>query len=382
MSPPPVRGKRGRAWNATAVEVASFVDRYGRFPRERSTQPDERRLGKWLKRQRTAERGHDGTESMSLERLAYLDEIIPGWADGQDDLWRRYANDLVAFCRRSGGRWPSEYSTDPVEVRLNKWLGTQRRAARGGHRHESFTASRRNHLDLVLPGWLDYLDVQEAAWHVQAERLGRFVAQHGRAPKHGAHERDEHLLACWLGRRRAAARGGVGAVALTPQRRAVLDALVPGWLTPDREQHWARRVEELRAFMREHGRRPSARARSATERSLGLWLKAQWAAARAGSGSTAFTPARRAILDEVVPGWLPELGREQLWAQRAEALGNFVRTFDRWPSESAASAPEQSLGWWLTSQRAAARGGAGATVFTPARRAVLDEVAPGWLPVR
>jgi hypothetical protein len=58
----------------------------------------------------------------------------------------------------------------------------------------------------------------------------------------------------------------------------------------------------------------------------------------------------------------------------------FHRTHGRWPRTSASDPAEKHLGKWLGTQRAYARGGTNAHLFTADHRAYLDQVAPGWLP--
>ena len=69
-------GSREEAWHRTADEVGEYLRSHGRFPSERATDIEERRLGTWLRNRRQDERARTG---WTLERAAYLDDAAPGW---------------------------------------------------------------------------------------------------------------------------------------------------------------------------------------------------------------------------------------------------------------------------------------------------------------
>jgi hypothetical protein len=127
-------------------------------------------------------------------------------------------------------------------------------------------------------------------------------------------------------------------------------------------------VEATAAFCAEHGRRPSRKAKGPEEKRLGEWLGGQRKADRKGN----LGPARKALLDEKVPGW--DESFDDIYAANVDATAAFCAEHGRWPSAMAKGPEEKRLGRWLSTQRVANKKGN----LSPARKALLDEKVPGW----
>lgn len=160
---------------------------------------------------------------------------------------------------------------------------------------------------------------------------------------------------------------------MTAERQAFLDKIAPGWRSflPPLTPSWSERAQYLRQFRANEGRWPSQTAVDEDERSLGKWLSLQRSVAHRGE----LSDARRAALDQYLPGWDPG-SREQAWYQNADGLAAFVRKNSRWPSKNG-DGEERRLGSWLHNRRQDAVTGSG---WTPERAAYLNKVAPGWNP--
>lgn len=64
-------------WETKADRLAAWHQANGNWPSSIATDPDERKLGRWLNQQRTAER--KGTTWFTLERATYLSGKVRGW---------------------------------------------------------------------------------------------------------------------------------------------------------------------------------------------------------------------------------------------------------------------------------------------------------------
>lgn len=138
---------------------------------------------------------------------------------------------------------------------------------------------------------------------------------------------------------------------------------------------WRRRLNELKEYVRGHGRMPRQVGGDATETSLGRWLHAQRGKVSKGT----LTAPQRAALD-AVGVWDSDRRESRDMArfpERLRALAAFRARHRRWPTYmNRTDEQEQALGTWLYTLRQAAR-----EDRLPERvRAVLDEHLPGWLP--
>ncbi|MDA8062018.1 MAG: helicase associated domain-containing protein [Actinomycetota bacterium] len=96
----------------------------------------------------------------------------------------------------------------------------------------------------------------------------------------------------------------------------------------DNSNIFARRTEQLAAFVAATDRWPSTSAHHSEERALGVWLNRQRAANRKDGLST----ERVAFLDYRCRGWMGGV-QENLFAARVEGLAAFVAANNAWPSK-------------------------------------------------
>jgi len=371
------RPSRGRTWLESVDAIEALLKTEDRWPR-RST-PSERTISMFLSKERSAARGHRGKKMHPAHR-AYLDLVLPGWLLDHEDPSIAFTKNVTAL-RLFWARHGRPTAAMPAEgARLAGWLANQAYQVRNGYAQPD--AGRQQLLDEIDPTWR--ATSWDVKWVTTAHALADFIAQHGRTPLNQLAETDaEQDLNHWLGCQRGILRY-LHHDQFRPERRALLDSLIPGWLPPltDKEQAWNVKADSVAEFYREHGRWPAMGATvPANERSIGAWLNNQRVAARGGKAHGAFTDERRAYLDQVVPGWLPatrppEASNDHRWNARARELGDFMREHGRRPSMSATDKVEARLGAWAGRQRTALRMRTAA--MTPEREASLDRLAPGW----
>lgn len=140
------RASGSRDWDESAKALLGFFKVDGRLPKQLSEDPDERRLEGWLSWQRT----HRQRGTLRRDRVAWLDEHVPGWL-GQGprgDAWARNARELGEWVR-STGQFPRVRSEAADERRVGYWLKNRLADERAGR----LTAERVALLNDVAPGW-------------------------------------------------------------------------------------------------------------------------------------------------------------------------------------------------------------------------------------
>ena len=292
-----------RRWLAHADAVGAFHRRHGRWPFRIANDPAEATLGHWLSRNRAQARDGQFSHLLSQTRLAYMDATAPGWRATYEENWKLRADELATF-RRAHGAWPRSRTSDRSEVLLARWLGNQRFASYGdSYAAEFMTPHRRAYLSTVAPGWGL---VRELDWRANADDLASFHRTHGRLPRAHSSDPDEQRLGRWLERQHAQERGMRRPHRFTPSRRRYLDLVVPHWRGSVRDNLWTTQARAVATFYRNHGALPRMRHSDPEQRTLALWLSNQRALARGTRGLAGLAPQRRARLDKVAPGWLPE----------------------------------------------------------------------------
>jgi hypothetical protein len=148
--------------------------------------------------------------------------------DASVDSFGARLAEFVAWVIAHPGQRPQKNTADSAERRIARWISTQRTQARGiGSYSHLLTAERRQMLDDAAPWWNDQID----PWTETFTAFVIWLAAHpGLKPSYKSDDSAERAFAQWLSRQRMHAKGiGERAHLLTPERRALLDAQIPGW---------------------------------------------------------------------------------------------------------------------------------------------------------
>ncbi|GAB3034619.1 hypothetical protein GCM10027052_10520 [Parafrigoribacterium mesophilum] len=141
------------------------------------------------------------------------------------------------------------------------------------------------------------LGVRQRNWLANVRALHQFVDSRGRLPhrtwrgrKDSADAAEEHLVN-WLREQRRHSQS------LCTYQRDRLEA-IPGFEWSPKEEAWDRKVDDYRAFVIEHDRRPSLSSGSRAEQQLAVWERNQRMAQRDGR-----LPKHRVDEAGALPGW-------------------------------------------------------------------------------
>ena len=264
---------------------------------------------------------------------------------------------------------------------LGLWCVKQRHDGRAGRLAPDQAAGLQG-----IPGW--EFDLRAAAWRRQVQAVAEFAGQHGRLPREKGSEAQpllegEQALGWWCDRQRMRRRGhGLG---LTAAEKAQLEAL-PHWGWEPWEEGSGRQLQEVAAFVEQHGRLPRQKGGKERplvegERPLAKWCKTQRQRRRGHGKGAKLTPEEAEKL-AALPGWQWGDPRDEAWQKQCRAVAAFVEQHGRLPREKGSKAQpllerERSLGQWCWRQRQRRWGHESWADLTQEQVAELDAI-PGW----
>ncbi len=201
-------------WEKSLTQLVAWVTANQRLPIANgySDDPDERRLGPWLHRQR-----HD--KQLSPARRAELDAKIPTWNRTFASAWDQRLQETLEWVRRNNGL-PSCGGPRPGEASTWTWIRVQRERS-----HLPMQEERNQRLDEVLPGWRGNARTD---WNERFSQLSAWVAEKGRLPMRRPGYSAESSLARWVYRQRD--------LQTDDPHRKQLDEAIPEW-DHDRRTH-------------------------------------------------------------------------------------------------------------------------------------------------
>ena len=337
-------------WDARLTELAAFHATQGRWPSVTSENVTERRLAKWLNRERVACRA--GRDLLSKRRRAALAkagiELYP-----QQLRWAKQLSKLKKFYAKHN-HWPARGSSNQAERSLALWLDNQQTAYRAGRlSDEQRQAMPAGALEAKAP---EVDSRRQTHWADRLAQLGVFRTENGRWPSTRSEDPEERGLAAWLNTQRMEYRAGRLSI---ERQQALRSTGVKGFnlaIGNTFDEYWLIRLNQVRDFRASQGRWPSRSSKDPDELQQANWMNNQRADYRGGK-----LPGwrRQALLDagvELSPGVSDE-ERENHWEERLAGLKSFHATQGRWPSQTSQDPAERKLANWLIIQRAAYRAG-------------------------
>lgn len=226
-------------------QLQRFLAQHGRLPaRGHNASADEQSLALWVSRM--------GKIATGPQRAA-LDQVHADWSANRRGVpFEQSVADLKAFMDRTG-TLPSTVAEDPLEARLGRF--------RTAMLDPNVSRARREVLDAQAPGWDAKLTITARTFSSRLEDLKTFLTNHGRAPSRASGDGAELALHRWQN--------------LTSVRRnadrwsAVLDTYrTAGVQPPVSKLSFDQRLEQLRAFVTQHGHAPRWAAADGTQEAM------------------------------------------------------------------------------------------------------------------
>ena len=331
-------------------------------------------LGEWIVYNRQRRLG-GGLSADRIERLQALGMV---W-DTAEALWEQNYAAAVCYYRATNGlEIPVKYIT-PGGLALGVWLGSQRTAYKEG----TLTTDQITRLEALGVDWSNRNDRK---WQAAYEAAVRYHAAHGDLNVPAEYvDPDGVLLGKWISRQRYAWQNPDRSSAkVTPERKALLDALGMVWEKPDSWQH---RYEMAAAYKAAHGSLEiPAQYRTEEGVWLGSWVSRQKQLFRR-EGHT-MSPERRRALQELFKGEAPRRSpavrphcsvREQNWLDNYHRARVYAkRRGDLLVPASFVDETGFRLGVWISNLRAARKTRPSSFQVTPEHIRLLDEIGMQW----
>lgn len=347
-----------------------------------------------------SERGHRmNGDASSIQNLKSATDAMPEASSGEsaaDMAWNRMFRQLVQYKTAHG------HCLVPLGCRENPKLGAWLAEQAAQFHKRRLPLARQKALEELGFQW-DFAEPRASGttggfnargWDARFAELAAFKHQHGhvRTTMSNQLSAGQHH---WRSNQRDKLRDGT----LTPERKARLDALDPGWVFPGEPHHvaekpspeviamraeaWRARFAQLAAFHAEHGHCWPLRRLEET-RSLAEWLQSQRSYMRDGK----LDAERLAQLESL--RWLqPRTAKERApkvraipsstikWNERFEQLAEFIRTHGH--TRIPKGRPElKTLRSWVVSQRVSLRKG----ILNPEFKDQLDALGFDWNPAK
>jgi superfamily II DNA or RNA helicase len=345
-------------WTERLAELVAFIEEHdGRAPAQNAKDKEEARLATWVNTQKNncKTRKESMADDIKFASWTKVVEQYPCLVIDRDGKWATTLAELVEFIEEHDGRAPVNRAQDKEEARLGQWVNNQKASCKANPPKKAM-ANAEN-----LASWTkvveQYLCLQDsdAKWAAKLTELVAFIENHdGRAPVNGSKDKEEAILASWVGTQKRNCK--------TRKDSMADDVKFVSWtevveqypcLVIDRDAKWATTLAELVVFIENHaGRAPVNGAEDEEEARLARWV---------GTQKKNCDPRKDAMTDDVkFANWTKVLGQylcltvdfDSKWATTLAELVAFIEQHNgRAPLKRAKDKEEASLGQWVSTQR-------------------------------
>lgn len=355
-------------WFYNFNKVRIFIENNKRYPSRYAKNIEERNIANWVTSQKRA-KNNKGGYKMTPERERLL-ESLPNWtwiSKDKKETWEGNFQLLKEFVEKYD-RYPSAFSSDISELKLERWVRRNRRVKKGGRSYR-LTLEREKKLE-SLPNWK--WDVLAENWNKIFESVKHFVEENDRYPSKHTGDSLEKTLSRWVSRQRKLARENK----LSSNKSKLLESL-PNWKWKfDYDKVWMENFLYTKYFIMINKKYPSRDSKDKKENQIAHWIAGQRLAKR-GKGHRNLLSEERIKLMETLPGWKWVIQEKKFsWIETYKMLEQYLEEHNEiYPTDSSSGIGKR-LNIWIGNQRQAKNGRADSSLS--AEQIKLLEALPGW----
>jgi superfamily II DNA or RNA helicase len=186
--------KKFISFDEMCEQMATWVNKNGKLPYEKSQDKTEKQLGSWASSRRQEKK----KGSLFDDKIKKL-ELIKGWFWEKEDPFDEMCEQLDTWVNKNG-KLPSEKSKDKTEKQLGNWASSRRKDKKKG----SLSDDKIKKLELIK-GWFWE---KEDPFDEMCEQMNTWNNTYNRIPSHGSKDKTEKQLGHWASHRRVDKKKG------------------------------------------------------------------------------------------------------------------------------------------------------------------------------
>jgi superfamily II DNA or RNA helicase len=371
-------------WKEKCQDMCDFIDENGRTPNKRSKNPDEKKLGNWVTRQKMI---YDpkGAE-FSKERIKILEiwEIWTGILTDEKyrkflifDLVENWKNKHTEMCDfiNSYDKRPSSTSKDIFEKFLGLWI--LRQIKNYDMKGSKFSKYIMKNLR-IFQIWKETIEDEKYSkylvlnpiqdWKNKHKEMCDFISKENKLPLQKSKEQIEKKLARWICNQKYNynSKGTEFSKCIMKNaqifqiwKETIEDEKYSKYLVLDFFEDWKNKHKEMCDFISKENKCPLQKSKEHIEKKLATWISTQ--KYNYNSKGTEFSKCimknsqifqiwKETIEDEKYSKYLV-LDSVEDWKNKHKEMCDFIEKNNKLPSSSSKKIIEKTLGLWIGTQK-------------------------------
>jgi DNA-binding MltR family transcriptional regulator len=263
-------------WDNNYNELKKFIEKNKKRPNSNSKNVAEKKLGIWLQNQNTnyLKEAQAMKEKEKRDLWDKFNEDYKEYILNKDELWYDTYDKLIQFFDSNKKR-PSRQSKNLLEVKLEKWIGTQK--YNYAKKIKSMKDKTKCNLwDKLNDKYKEYLFDPDETWLFTYNKLIQFFKENETRPKNNSNNEFEKELASWMAMQKKNYTKEIYSMKDKTKRNLWEEINKEyGEYLLDREKTWNDTYNELIKYFDKYKKRPNMHAKDKSEKKLASWLSAQ-----------------------------------------------------------------------------------------------------------
>ena len=318
-------GENEIRWIIMFEKCNSFFKHNNKIANERSSDINEKNIGRWIFRQKRRYKTNIILDSQikKLESLSWW-----AWNEDKDKEWEEKFNYLVNFYNKNK-MLPNRRSKNNEERISSNWTNSQRANYKNGILSK-YRESKLNNLN-----WWKWESDLEEQWNDNLNELIDFYSISKKIPS----KNESKFIASWVSRQ----RNDYKTKNLSLEKTKKLESF-DWWEWTPIEEKWKENYEKIKLFISINNRYPSVYSEDKEEGLIGSFMSNQKRRKNKLS-------KEKMALFEALPNWIWEIDRDKIWEEELNRCNEFYLKYNKIPHKRLKCPIAKKLGFWIQRQK-------------------------------
>ena len=339
-------------WYEKLEKLKKFINENKKTPSSNSKEPDVKKNGGWLIKQKINYKNKKEGMSINDPRRKVFEQFQDEYKEyllTDIDIWYNKLDKLKYFMIESNKR-PNQYSNNVDEKNLGQWLIKQKINYKNKKQAMSLNDPRRNIFEEFLDEYKEYILSLNEIWYDNLEKLKKFINENKKNPS------SETQIGAWLSGTIIKHKQQKEAMSLNDPRRKVFEEFLDEYkeCILSKDDIWYNNLNKLKQFIDENKKVPMRNSTNLDEKQLSRWLDTykgylKGQTRRSFHINDSRTKVFEEFLDEYKEYLLTDV--DNIWYNNLNKLKQFIDENKKIPSQHSKQPDIKHLGVWLFNQK-------------------------------
>ena len=359
-------------WYDNLEKLKKFIIENKKTPSSTSKEPDVKKIGGWLIKQKINYKKQEQAMSLNDQRRKVFEQFQDKYKDyllTDIDIWYDKLDKVKYFIIESN-KSPNQYSNNIDENNMGQWLRSQIKNYKKQKQAMSLNDQRRKVFEQFQDKYKEYILSLNEIWYDNLEKLKKFINENKKIPS------SETQIGAWLSGTIIKHKQQKEAMSLNDPRRKVFEQFQDEYkeYILSLDEIWYDNLNKLKKFIDGNKKAPMRNSTNLDEKQLSRWLDTYKGYLKGKGRSFHINDPRRIIFEEFLYSYKEYiLSLDEIWYDNLNKLKKIIDENKKIPSQHSKEPDIKHLGVWLVNQKINYKNQKRSMIINDPRRIIFEE---------